>query len=537
MTLNLSLQGNERQRLLVESSRVALFTLILLVCVTSYLMQPSFINWAALAPFYILISISLGMHLCLVQFLERIFHHPRVLFATFVLDAALISGLIYFSGLNQSLFLFLHLVNILLAGLVFRVQGGLVVALVTSLFFTVAALFGPDLKALNFIFLLALNNVAFFLVAGLAGYLSEQMESVGAELQRTGLSLRAARELNRLVLENIPSGLFTFDEGGQILQSNRASEEILETEQLMGRNIYDLLQGFEPHRVGVQGRMDLRYQSPKGSEPKTLGLLISGFDSPELGSTVRVALFEDLTRVRQLEWGLRQAEKMAAVGQLAAGIAHEIRNPLAGISGSVELLGQTATNEEDKKLMKIILREIDRLNGLITEFLEYSRPEQPPTDSVDLVPLIQEILDSMGLHKGLRADVEKVRELPMKALVLGRREKLKQAFLNIILNAYQAMDSTLRPLLEVRLQVQDGEVTLRIRDNGTGMNENTRKRMFEPFLTTKAKGTGLGLAVTHKILEGHGARIFVESEEGRGTEFVLVFPSPADPSRATSSGS
>lgn len=524
MIMNLTLQKDERRRLLIEGSRISLFLIILLAGLISNIAQPSFINWATLGPFYGLVAVALSMHLLIVGALDRFFRSPKLLFATFVVDAALISGLIYFSGLNQSLFLFLHLLNILIAGLAFRIQGALVIALLTSLFFTVAGLLGPDLKVLNFIFLLALNNIAFFLVAGLSGYLSEQLESVSEELQKAGLSLKAARELNRMVIENIPSGLITFDESGEVLQANPAAGMILEGE-MTGRNVFEILKGFALSPVSASDRVDLKYESPSGGAPKLLGLMSSGFHSPELGGPVRVLLIEDLTRVRRLEWGLRQAEKMAAVGQLAAGIAHEIRNPLSGISGSVELLSQTTSNEDDRKLMSIILREIERLNHLITEFLEYSRPEQPPTDAVDLVPLVDEVLLGMKLAKNVRADVEVSKNVPPRAEIRAHREKLKQALLNIILNAFQATENTLRPLVDVIVEDQGHQVTLRVRDNGSGMSEATRKRMFEPFHTTKKKGTGLGLAVTHKILEGHGAQIFVESEEGRGTDFVLIFPS------------
>ncbi|MBX3035084.1 MAG: PAS domain-containing protein [Bdellovibrionaceae bacterium] len=524
MVLNAALNKDENQRLLIEGARISLFMVILLVSIASYLFQPAFINWTLLAPFYALVTVALTMHLGILASLERLFRRPGWLFATFVIDALLISALILLSGLNQSLFLFLHLVNILLAGLVFRTEGGLIVALLTSVFFTAASLLGPDLKALSFILLLALNNIAFFLVAGLSGYLSDQLDTVGAELRRAGLSLRAARELNRLVIENIPSGLLTFDQSGQVLQANRAAQEILGEDNLAGRDVHEILKGFEPRGVGEIARVDFKFQPPQG-ESKLLGLLASGFESPELGAPVRLLLIDDLTKIRQLEWGLRQAEKMAAIGQLAAGIAHEIRNPLSGISGSVELLSQTSATEDDRKLMKIILREIDRLNGLITEFLDYSRPEQPPTDPVDLVVLLQETLGSVALGKNVRQDVECIPQWPATAArILGRSEKLRQAFLNMFLNSYQAMENTLHPRLELSV-VEDAEfVTVKIRDNGCGMSEATRKRIFEPFHTTKAKGTGLGLAVTHKILEGHGARIFVESEEGRGTEFTLVFP-------------
>jgi two-component system sensor histidine kinase PilS (NtrC family) len=181
-------------------------------------------------------------------------------------------------------------------------------------------------------------------------------------------------------------------------------------------------------------------------------------------------------------------------------------------------------DETDRKLFRIILREIDRLNSLITEFLDYSRPETPPTDAVDLGSVLNEVLDSLKTNAQLRADIVQVREFSAGLKILGRREKLQQAFLNIIINSYQAMTDSTQPRLEVRTLTTDKEIELRIRDTGCGMSESTKRKMFEPFHTTKIKGTGLGLAVTHKILEGHGAKVFVESEQGKGTEFVLTFP-------------
>lgn len=524
MTPNLVVLRDDGQKLLMEGARISLFLVVLGVSLISYLLQPAFINWPVLGPFYALVSGAFCLHLFILGGIEAVFRRPWILFATFVIDSALISALISFSGLGQSLFLFLHLLNILLAGLVFQTQGALLIALLTSLFFTTAATLGPDMKALQFVLLLALNNIAFFLVAGLSGYLSEQLEMTGQALAKTGLNLKAARELNRLVVENIPSGLVTFSPDGQILQANKSASEILEVSGITERNLFDLIGGLRgPSEVGELEKRDVKYQAP-GSDSKVLGVLFSSFESPDLGGSVRIALMEDLTKIRRLENRVRQSEKLAAVGQLAAGIAHEIRNPLAGISGSVELLSQTTQNEDDRKLMKIILREIERLNHLITEFLDYSRPEAPPTDPVDLVPLLEETLQGIVLNKGLREDVQLVKELPVRATILGRREKLKQVFLNLVINAYQATQDTLRPLVEVRVTQTGNQIVVIVKDNGGGMTEATRKRLFEPFHTTKPKGTGLGLAIAHKILEGHSASVEVDSEQGQGTEFRVSFP-------------
>jgi two-component system sensor histidine kinase PilS (NtrC family) len=238
-----------------------------------------------------------------------------------------------------------------------------------------------------------------------------------------------------------------------------------------------------------------------------------------------IVTFHDLTRVRRLEFAMRQSEKMAAVGQLAAGIAHEIRNPLASMSGSLQLLesGFTSESAEEKKLMRIALREIDRLNNLITEFLDFVRPEVLKEDPVDINLVLRDVLEMAKMNKGLRQEIQQSVELKSIKTIPGHRDKLKQAVLNIVMNAYQAMSEAEKPVIEVKSFDRDDSVVVTIRDHGCGIDEVGLRRIFEPFHTTKPKGTGLGLAITHKIIENHQGRIYVESTKGVGTEFTLEF--------------
>lgn len=526
MTLiNQALKKDPRQWLMIESSRISLYLIILLVSLISYMFSSQFINWQVLAPFYAVLVIALSSHLVILSLLDKLFSHPGFLFATFVLDSFLISFLIYYSGTNQSLFLFLHMINILLAGLVFRSQGALIVALLTSCQFTFVSLLGPELKALNYFFLLALNNVAYFLIAGMAGYLSEQLFRADQELTQTGLSLKETQELNQFILTNIPSGLFSFDTEGQIYQSNSKIHSMLglQAQQNVFEKWPELRQWMNVQQPVIKNEI----RREVDGEEKTLGWTLTQTLNPLTQQPLWISLVEDLTQIKQLENSLRQSEKLAAVGGLAAGIAHEIRNPLAGISGSVELLSQTTANEDDRKLMKIILREIDRLNNLITEFLDYARPETPPTDVFDVGTVLREVMDSMKNNQKIRTDVKLDLQINPSLEVVGKKDKLRQAFLNIILNSYQAMQDVETAVLEISAwNDPQKEVTIKIKDSGMGMKPETVKRMFEPFHTTKSKGTGLGLAVTHKILENHQAKIAVSSFLGQGTEFTLVFPCP-----------
>lgn len=513
--------SNDSTFLFVQAARAALFWLILLISLGSYLLQPSFINWSFLAPFYGVLILAFSLQVIWLATGSAILEkRPALYLSSFVVDGLILSFLIHYSGMSQSLFLFLHLVNILLAGVLFRTSGSLIVALGTSISYSLATLMGPELKPLQSLFMLGLNNVAFFSVAGLSGYLAEQLFNVKVELVKTGLSLESAEEFNRIILENIPAGVVTYDSSGLILDQNPVVQDIFG--RTLEGSLYEYLPSLQTE--ATEGRRDCRFQAEEATEAKILSVSTRKFYSSALQKDLNIALIEDLTELRRLEYSTRQNEKLAAIGGLAAGIAHEIRNPLAGISGSIELLSQNANSDDDRKLMKIILREIDRLNNLITEFLDYSRPEVPPTTTVNLTDLLNEVMDSLAMNKQLRQDVQVQRQLDSGIMILGHSDKLRQAFLNIVINSFQAMQEVPQASLFIGLEKVDGLAKVKIKDSGVGMSEQTRKRMFEPFHTTKSKGTGLGLAVTHKILEGHKAQIFVESEKGVGTEFVLHFP-------------
>ncbi len=512
--------ANEKNRLIVESSRVGLLFLILIFSVASFVFQGQFIDWNYLSFFYISLTIAMTLHLGLMIKLDWFYKHSQWLLLTFILDLLLISTLVYQSGLNQTFFLFIFMVLITLGGFVFRSEGALKLALFSSIFFSISSLWTFELKNLQHILLLAINNVAFFVIAGLSGYLSEQLFRTDKELQQKGLSLIAAEKLNSLLIENIPSGLISFNAQGEIMLANPSALNLLEETALVGKSISGF---FKDISSATKKMFDYNFKG-SGSE-KILEIRKNKFSDINTGQEFDLLLFDDLTRVRELEGQLRQHEKLAAIGQLAAGIAHEIRNPLAGISGSVELLSQNSQTEDDQKLMKIILREINRLNNLITEFLDYSRPLKEPTEPVQLAIIMNEVIESIKINKNLRANVEVEKNFNSVPAVLGHSDKLKQVFLNMVVNSYQAMAETAVAKLTVDLsQNSEQKIVLRISDTGAGMSEAVVKRLYEPFHTTKPKGTGLGLAISYKILEIHKVKVTVKSQVGQGTEFTLVFP-------------
>lgn len=363
---------------------------------------------------------------------------------------------------------------------------------------------------------LALFNLSYLAVIIVSGQLKSEIFNIQSDLTRVQKKSKSQAEFAKVLLEKIPLGLIVSEKNRSLLMQNTFVQDKL---LLSAAEITQLLTQSQNQTSSA----DIHFVLRTNSEKRIFQIDKTNYFDEEINDQLTISLVRDVTDLRKLEEQLKQKEKLAAIGQLAAGIAHEIRNPLAGISGSVQLLSSEAYDTDQLKLMKIILKEIDRLNNLITEFLEYAKPEKRPDQIVEISLVLEEVIQNVKLNSTLLKDlIWNVRLNSQK--ILGFSEKLKQAFLNIIINAVQAMDSTSKPQLDIYLSCDEDCVIVSIKDNGQGMKPETKKRLFEPFHTTKIRGTGLGLAVTHKILDSHGAVVEVDSEVGYGTEFIIKFP-------------
>jgi two-component system sensor histidine kinase PilS (NtrC family) len=293
-------------------------------------------------------------------------------------------------------------------------------------------------------------------------------------------------------------------------------------------------------------RSRLRFVNRAGEE-RHLGLassILRDVDGSEAG---HVVIFQDVTEVVAMERDLRRSERLAGVGQLAADIAHEVRNPLAAISGSIEILraglGRGEADQERRRLMGIVLREIGRLNDLITDFLQYARPSPAKREPQPLAPLVEELC---RMAEGARPEgVRFETDVGAETVVIGDADQLRQMLWNLVGNAFQAVGPQGRVRVAARrrspAQGPAGEgrngpeeasavVELLVEDDGCGMSSDQMERIFDPFFTTKRSGTGLGLATVHRIVEGHGGSIRVESEPGAGARFRIDLPSAEEPS-------
>ncbi len=521
------LDKNPNRVFFVAAVRVLFFTTILAITVLYQVKQKTFFNTESIIPLYMLLVSACLVNSIYLLFFDQFQKRWVATAFLFMFDTFFISGLIYITGVQQSIFLFLYLVNIVLCGFIFQRRGAFVVSLLTSVCFSFLLILEPDVQGQTLYFAVGLNNLAFFAVAYLSGYLSELLKFMGTEIKIQAQDIKALQDINKIIVENINSGLITISQEFEIVLINKAAKNILELDRdPTGLSIEKIFPGVTDIilKKSSENRFERRYDTPKG-ERIILGFSISPLQADGIEADGFILIFQDLTEILRFEHAMRRQEKLAAVGKLAAGIAHEIRNPLASISGSIELLKTTVIVQEpdQQKLMDIMLREVTRLNSLITEFLDFVRPEERKMDVCDVDHILKETLEMLKYNHALPKGVEQKLDLQAKGFVSGDKNKLKQVFLNLFINAYQAMPNDGNKTITVTSRIADRSLVIKIKDSGAGMSEQTQKRLFEPFFTTKPKGTGLGLATVHKILETHDAKIFVESHEGIGTEFTVQF--------------
>jgi two-component system, NtrC family, sensor histidine kinase PilS len=468
-----------------------------------------------------------------------------------VLDLGMITGMVYASGAQDSYFVSLYLLAILMGSILFSRRGAFLVAgagfvllgCVVELSYYGAiprtAISTPGLRELQS--WLGANFFAFVAVAYLGSLLAQTIRKKGIELKEKSEELRDLQAFNRDIIESMRGGLLTTDLEGRILLVNRAGAEITGNGfgLLRGENVADIFPGFWPVESDEQGsplalRKEIEFRTAGGAT-RFLGLSISPLRSGQNETSGYVFNFQDLTELKRLEREVFNKERMAALGRLSAAIAHEIRQPLTAMTGALKELARLAPLEDDdKKLVQIVSRESQRLNQIITEFLDYSREKSYSFVDLDIVPLLEETLLLIERHAAAAGKVTIDRSFPVKKLrAMVDRDAIKQVFWNLCNNALRAMPDG--GTLTVTLEPGPETVRISIRDTGTGFDPRAAVRIFEPFQSGFQGGTGLGLAIVYQILQAHKGQIRVDTEPGLGAEFVVELPAAAARPRAKAS--
>jgi two-component system sensor histidine kinase PilS (NtrC family) len=463
----------------------------------------------------------------------------------FVGDLLLITGLVWYFGGISSPFSMLYLIVIAVASSILRRRAGILVAtvayglyagLLLALFRHWLPLAEParleEPSVWRITYNLAIHLFGFYAVALLTDYLAQNVSQAEKELEEKRENLADLQIAHRDVIESITSGLVTTDRRGTVTSVNRAAEEILgfPSEALIGQPAErtglfpdGVWHGFAAdcaRRGRARGEVEFR----RGADDIFAGFSISRLTDAEGKHRGFIVVFQDLTEVRKLQEEVRLKEGMAAVGELAAGIAHEIGNPLAAISGSVQMLASSpAADPARAKLLEIVLKESQRLDRTIKGFLQFARPKERSTVRFDIARLLLENVELLRNSEEVAADhrIEIALE-PSSATLVADPDQVSQIFWNLARNALRAMPrgGTLR----VSGQLQDGVYRLVVADTGRGMTTEERARLFQPFKSFFDGGTGIGMAIVYRIVQMHGGRLQVDSEPGGGTRVVVELP-------------
>ncbi|MBI5549116.1 MAG: PAS domain-containing protein [Deltaproteobacteria bacterium] len=489
-----------------------------------------------------LIIVSYGASLAYLLVLRSVRErHRRLAWAQVVGDVLIAASLVWLTGGVESIFVFMFPLAVVTASVLLYRRGAIVAAVLSSLALSVVGI-GLNTGLLptassplqrmplsRLTFFLFAHSSAVFLSAALASYLAEQLRSTKERLSLKEQDYLVLELLHESILRSVGSGIVTADRYGRITFLNRAAERVLccSLIEAQGEPIERRLPALEGHLKGTPFERFEAEHSATGGPPRRLGFAVSPLYDREGTSQGHVVAVEDLTSIRAMEEGLKRSEKLAAVGALAAGLAHELRNPLASISGSIQLLHENrAFGDDERQLMSIVLRETDRLNALVTDFLRFARPKPNQLEPLDLREVVSSTV-TLFRNDPTRREVVLEEELAEELPVMADVGQLGQVLWNLLGNAAEAMSGRGGRVRLIGKRWQS-EVVLEVADDGPGIAAEDMPHIFEPFYTTKARGTGLGLAIVHAIVQGHGGEVQVRSEEGRGTAFTVRLPARSE---------
>lgn len=470
-------------------------------------------------------------------------------------DILLITLIVYITGGIESYLHVLYPLVVIGSAIILNKRGGLYVAALSGICYGVLMdldyyrvlpvrfkVFGAHAVAPAWedVFTTITTNIlAYFIIAYLAGYLAESTARVEKRLEEKEIDFDKLETLNRLIVENITSGIMTLDEFLRITSFNREASHVTgynlrDVYYKNARDIFpDMLQGSPGESPRESLRVEKSFKKKNGEEV-CLGFTISRGQG---GDAAYIVIFEDMTQLKEMEERLRVSEKLKALGELSVGIAHEIRNPLASISGSIQVLkDELRLSGDNAHLMEIVLRETERLNKLITDYLLFAKPAAGKRSRVDLGAVINSTIKVFRNSPEATGIIIKS-NVDNGFYVHGEERQLGQVFWNLFINGAHAMPkggtltvtSRVLPkeiLANSNIPLKPGRmyVEVIVADTGCGIKQDDIKRIFDPFFSTRDSGTGLGLAIIHRIIESHEGSIDVRSSPGVGTVFKVVLP-------------
>jgi two-component system, NtrC family, sensor histidine kinase PilS len=531
--------------------RVCISTLLLGSAVVVQLTSPGAFP---VEPFFLLIGLTYALNIFWTLSLRWVERRRWLVDVQLASDALIVSAFVAVTGGITSYFAALYVLPIAAASsLQFR-RGGMMIATLSALLYVGTVLtqyFGwaeiLDLHSLTHGLVLPPNRVAlymtgfnvflFFSIAVLSGSLADRLQRAGARLERASSEIADLQAFNQHVIDSLSSGLATTDLEGRILTFNRAAEQITghSAVSVIGCRIEEVLDlppnvaaDLNSSGLGRGRRLEAAYRTGDGRQID-LGFTATHLHTPS-GNMGLLFAFQDVTDIRRLERDARLRQRLAAVGEMAAGIAHEIRNPLASMSGSIQILRQELPlSDEQAQLMDIVLRESERLNDTIRSFLAYARPQRFSVARLDVGRVLNDaallLRNSSEVHDGHTIDVD----VPASEVAFEADEnQIRQIIWNLATNGLRAMKNGGRLRLAAKVEESAGNrtdsVVMEVSDEGVGIPPEELDGIFQPFRSSFAKGTGLGLAIVHRIVSDYNGEIQVSSTPGKGTTVSVRMP-------------
>lgn len=535
--------------------RVAFVTFLLGIATFLEIKGEDLLPEISLLSLYLVIITSYILSLFYFFLLNLTKNIKITLYIQAICDVLMITGLVYATGGISSVYAVFYTLVIIYSVLFLERRGGLIIASACSICYgflldleyykiltPLYAIVSQDNPfTAGYVFSkIIIYILSFYLIAFLAIFVVEQEKKTRTLLQEKETAFDQLDLLHRSIIESVDTGILTINLRGQIKSFNRAAEEITgySFAEVEDRNIVDLfpeygglLENIHPggHPDSQQSRVEMYVESHEKTS-LTLGCSVSFLNDGTEKRIGDILVFQDLTAIKKMELILEKNRRLAFIGEMAAGLAHEMRNPMASISGSIQVLHKSLLlNETDERLMQIILRGKDQLESFMRDFLLLSRPTPGMSEMIKITDIIEDILESIRYLPDWRDDIQVIKSLQDHLpFIRANKTEIRQLIWNVLMNAIQSMPNGGRVTIETGKDTPDisaGQfLEIKISDNGQGIMENDLGKIFEPFYTTREKGTGLGLAIVNRIVEGHAGKIKVDSKSGEGTTFTIWLP-------------
>jgi two-component system sensor histidine kinase PilS (NtrC family) len=523
-------QKLSKKLVFLNSIRIAIFLTLTLVSIIIWV----FLNvHFSIIPVVIALVAAIAISILFFPLSSLLSIRP-LLYCQLTFDILMITLLVYLSGGIISPFYFLYILPIIVAAIFLARRDTVIMAtfsfisfgILSDLLYLGVIPYYPNIDAGEvsmgtFIYNLLMSFIAFAAISIMSSYYFERIRKTGNQLKSIQDNLQDMILLNNSVIEKMENGFITADTEGRIISYNAKAAHLLRLKK--ADNVFELLLiKTELPKIHKTWQDNTPYYFEKKLHKFDLGISVSQIKKVSTFENLIVFLITDLSAIKEIEKKLQEKEHLALIGGMAAGIAHEIRNPLASISGSVQFLRQELSlDNEIKNLMDIIVSESARLSAFIEEFLNFSKQMPMEIAEFDLAPLLDEVVGIISLN--LR-DVRFLKKYNREHWVVADIKKIRQLVWNLLNNAVKALNE--KGEIEINLFRVAGTVHLSIKDFGVGMDSSEMQKIFIPFYSKFAFGIGLGMTIVKQIVDDHGFKMEIKSEKKLGTEVVICFSQP-----------